>query len=162
MMIALKNCPKVLVQKLFLTLAIGIGCIIIGGAYFLASNDTVLLMLSSAIFIFSLVRSLGLYKTLVKGRYGLVEGVCIGITPKPLRKYRKIRIMDDTGLETSLLLGKQTKFKIGFSYRFYFKEEPKLSLGSEYLDTALSGDNLLGFEELGEYSFNRDNVTTSK
>ena len=80
----------------------------------------------------------------------MVEGTCVGIVPKPLRKYRKIRIMDDDGNESALLLGKHSKIQIGFRYRFYFKKTQRLTLGSEYFDAALSSDCFLGFEELGE------------
>lgn len=72
--------------------------------------------------------------------------------PKPLRKYRKIKIMDDNGNESTMLLGKQSKVKIGYRYRFYFKETQRISLGSEYLDSAMSSDCFLGYEELGEFS----------
>ena len=147
----LKNCPNVLRKKLFFTLCIGIGCMTIGIVHFLTSRDVVLLTLSGVIVLLSLVRSLGLYKILVQKRYTFVEGVCVGITQKPLRKYRNIKIMDNLGLETSLVLDKHTNFKIGYLYGFYFKEDQKLSLGSEYLGTTLSGDNLLGVEELGNY-----------
>jgi len=59
--------------------------------------------------------------------------------------------MDDNGIESSLLLGKQTKVKIGSRYRFYFKQGQQLSVGNPYFDTALSSDLLLGFEYLGEF-----------
>lgn len=79
------------------------------------------------------------------------KGTCVGITPKPLRRYRKIRIMDDNGNESALLLSKQSKVKIGYRYRFYFKNTQRLTLGSEYFDSALSSDCFLGYEELGEF-----------
>ena len=76
----------------------------------------------------------------------------MAVLPKPLRRYRKIKIMDDKGNESSMLLGKQSKVKIGYRYRFYFKETQHISLGSEYLDSAMSSDSFLGYEELGEYA----------
>ncbi len=82
----------------------------------------------------------------------MVEGTCVGIVPMLLRKYRKIRIMDDNGNESALLLGKHLKIQIGFRYRFYFKKTQRLTPGSEYFDSALSSDCFLGFEELGELS----------
>ena len=51
---------------------------------------------------------------------------------------------------SALLLGKHSKIQIGFRYRFYFKKTQRLTLGSEYFDSALSSDCFLGFEELGE------------
>lgn len=75
-----------------------------------------------------------------------------GCGPKPLRKYRKIKIMDGDGNESTMLLGKQSKVKIGYRYRFYFKETQHISLGSEYLNSAMSSDHFLGYEELGEFT----------
>ena len=42
--------------------------------------------------------------------------------------------------------------KIGYRYRFYFKETQHISLGSEYLNSAISSDHFLGYEELGEFA----------
>mgnify|MGYP000083358065 CR=1 FL=1 len=52
----------------------------------------------------------------------------------------------------TMLLGKQSKVKIGYRYRFYFKETQHISLGSEYLNSAMSSDHFLGYEELGEFT----------
>ena len=49
-------------------------------------------------------------------------------------------------------VGKQSKVKIGYRYRFYFKETQHISLGSEYLNSAMSSDHFLGYEELGEFA----------
>jgi hypothetical protein len=95
---------------------------------------------------------MSLYYLIAKQKYETVEGTCVGIGVKPLRKYRTVKLMDDAGIESSLRLGKQTKIKIGFRYRFYLKKTERLySVGSEYFDAALSSDQFLGFEELGEF-----------
>lgn len=151
----LKDCPRVLLQKLLLTLLIGAACLLVGITYFLFAHDTVFLVLSGIVFASSLLRYLGLYRIITQKRYESVEGVCVGIAARPLRRYRKVRLMDRDGIETAVLLGKQIKVKIGYEYRFYFKEDKRPSLGSEYLDNALSSDHFLGFEELGEFSFQK-------
>jgi len=51
-----------------------------------------------------------------------------------------------------MLLGKQLKVKIGYRYRFYFKKTQHISLGNEYLNSAIFSDHFLGYEELGEFS----------
>ena len=149
----LKDCPRVLLQKLFITISIGAGCFAVGAVSYAAARDAVLLALSAGVFISCILRSASLYRMLRQRRYSVTEGVCIGVTAKPMRRYRKVRLMDAEGLETSLLLDKQTKVKIGFRYRIYLKEAQRMSLGNEYLDTALSGNCFLGLEELGKYSF---------
>ena len=146
-----KDFPKVLFQKVALTALIGIGCLIIGAAYYIFTKDRIMLSLSGMVFVFSVIRSVSLYHTIANKKYEMLEGTCVGVGAKPLRKYYTIKIMDDAGIESSLRLGKQAKIKIGYRYRFYFNQGERLSVGSEYFDTALSSDKFLGFEELGEY-----------
>lgn len=154
-----KSVPRVLTQRIFVTVLIGAGFLTVGIAYFLFSRDTVFLVLSSLVFLFSLLRGFGLWRTVAGGQYEVVEGTCVGISAKPLRKQSRIRIMDENGVETALCLGKQSKVKIGFRYRFYFKSGQRMSVGSEYFDTALSTDQFLGFEELGKFIFHQDTTT---
>lgn len=151
MMDLLKECPRTLLQKLFITLLLGAGCLAVGAGYYIATRDTVLLVLSVALFVGCLYRGGSLYRMIVSKNYYVAEGVCIGITPKPMRRYRSVRLMDADGLETTLLLDKRTRVKIGCQYRIYFKRDQRLGLGNEYPDTALSGDCFLGIEELGEF-----------
>jgi hypothetical protein len=148
----LKNCPKALAHKILLTALIGAGCLFVGAAYYIFSKDSITLALSGFVFVFSIVRSAGLYGTVTKQKYEVIEGTCIGVSSKVFRKQLTVKLMVDAGIETSLRLGKQAKIRIGFRYRFYFKEGEHLSLGNEYFDTALSSDHFLGFEELGEFA----------
>lgn len=149
----MKSCPRVLLHKLLFTPLIGAGCLAVGIAYFCYSHDMMFLLLSGAVFAASTAQSFRFYLLIKQKKFRVTEGVCVGIAPKPLRRYRKVRLMDEAGLETTLLLDKRTRIKIGFRYRAYFKEGEHLSLGSEYLDTALAGGGFLGIEELGQYSF---------
>lgn len=153
---ALKECPQILLQKLLLTLLVGAGCLVIGIAYFCFCRDVIFLALSMAVFLSTIVRGIGLYRIIAHKRYESIEGVCVRISPKPMRKYRKIHIMDANGSESALMLGKQVKVKIGCNYRFFFKQDKRPSFGSEYLDTALFTDNFLGLECL-----NTDEVSGS-
>ena len=149
-MIKLRDAPAPLRRKLYLTVIIAAVCLLVGLAMFLFLKDKMMLFLSLVICMFSAVKVIEYYLIIGGKEYEIVEGTCVSITPKPLRKYRKIKIMDDNGIESSLLLNKQSKVKIGYRYRFYFKETQHISLGSEYLDLALSSDCFLGYEELGE------------
>lgn len=153
----LKNCPKVLYQKVLLTALIGAGCLIVGAAYYLFSKDMITLVLSCLVMIFSLYRCFEMYLTISKQNYEVVEGTCVSVSTKALRKHYTIKIMDDTGAISALRLGKQAKVRIGFRYRFYFSKGERLSVGSEYLDTALSSNSFLGFEELGEFASDNTN-----
>ena len=147
----LGNAPAPLRRKLFLTVLLGFLCLLVGAAMFLFSKDRIMLLLSAAVFAINLFRAWSLYELIRRKSYEVVEGTCVAVVSKPMHKYRKIRIMDDEGIESSLLLGKQSKVKIGFRYRFYFKKTQRFTVGSEYFDSALSSDCFLGFEELGEF-----------
>jgi hypothetical protein len=146
-----KNCPKALLHKLLFTALIGVGIFIIGTAYFIFSKDTITLMLSGLVLVFSLIKCMGLRNIITKHKYEKVEGTYVGVSSNPFKRQLTVKIMDDNGIESTLKLGKQTKLKIGFRYCFYFKQGKGLSVGNGYFDTALSSDSFLGFEELGEF-----------
>jgi hypothetical protein len=143
------NFPKVLLQKLLFTVLIGAGCFAVGTAFYMFSRDRITILLSASVLLCSLARAYLLYTAISKGKYETVEGTCVGISAKPFRKQRVIKIMDSDGIESTLRLGRQTSVKIGTRYRFYFTERVTSPLpGSEYLTTALSAGQLLGYEEL--------------
>lgn len=146
----IKDSPPPLRRKLFLTMLVGLLCLLVGISMCIFLKDWLMLGLSGAVCVFSFIKAFGMYQVVVKKSYEIVEGTCVGIVPKPLRKFRRIKIMDDEGNETSLLLNKQSKVKIGDRYRFYFKQTPHFSLGSEYFDAAMSSDCFLGYEKIGE------------
>lgn len=144
------NSPPPLKRKLFLTALAGLLCLLIGISMCIFAKDRIMLFLSCAVFLFSFIKAISLYRVLSEKKYEVVEGTCVGIVPKPLRKFRKIQIMDDEGNESALLLPKQSKVTIGDRYRFYFKQTKRISLGSEYFDAAMSSDCFLGYEQIGE------------
>ena len=148
----IKDGPLTIKRKLFLTCIIGIVCLLVGVAMFLLLKDRMMLFLSLAVCFFSFLKAFEFYRVIAGEEYEIVEGTCISVMPKPLRQYRKIKIMDDNGNASTMLLGKQSKVKIGYRYRFYFKETQRLTFGSEYLDSSMSSDCFLGYEELGEFS----------
>ena len=146
----LKSTPAPLRRKFYMTGLLGLLCLLIGIAVYFFSKDSTMLLLSGVVCVLSMLRAYSILRTITGKQYETVEGTCVGIMPKPLRKYRKIRIMDDEGNESAVLLNKQSKVKIGYRYRFFFQKTQRFSLGSEYLDTAMSSDHFLGYEELGE------------
>ena len=145
-----KKAPMPLKRKLLLTASVGILCLLVGIAMCIYSKDNMMLILSLAVFAFNAYKSYAVYRVALKREYEAVEGICVSIIPKPLQRFRKIKIKDNEGNETTLLLNKQSKVKIGGRYRFYFQKTTRLSLGSDYLDTALSSDCFLGYEAISE------------
>ncbi|MCI8471770.1 MAG: hypothetical protein HFE65_01540 [Clostridiales bacterium] len=148
----LKSAPSPLRRKFYMTGLLGLLCLLVGISVYFFSKDKTMLLLSGVVCILSLWRAYSIFRIVVGKQYETVEGTCVSITPKPLRKYRRIRIMDDEGNESYVLLNKQSKVKIGYRYRFFFKQTQRLTFGSEYLDAAMSSDHFLGYEELGEFA----------
>lgn len=153
-----KGVPYVLLRKVFLTGLVGLGCFAVGAGYYLYCRDGTMLLLSGLILLFSLIRATGLHHTITAKKYEIVEGTCVGVSFIPFRRQLRIRIIDADGIETSLCLGKQARVKIGFYYRFFFKDEQPPSLGNEFLDMALVTGHFLGFEELEEFSFHNSSL----
>lgn len=140
--------PAPLKRKMLLTALVGIGCLLVGIAFTIFAKDTMMLILSGALCAFSLFKAFTMYRVASKKEYEVVEGTCSAIVPKLLPKFRKIKITDDDGNETTVLLGKQSKVTIGERYRFYFMKTTRVTLGNEYFESALSSDCFLGYEPI--------------
>ena len=142
--------PAPLKRKMLLTAIVGIGCLLVGVAFTIFAKDMMMLFLSIAVCGFSLYKTFTMFRVASKKDYEIVEGTCSAIVPKLITKFKKIKITDDEGNETTLLLGKQSKVAIGERYRFYFKKATRVTLGNEYFDSALSSDCFLGYEPITE------------
>ena len=138
--------PAPLKRKMLLTALVGMGCLLVGVAFTIFAKDTMMLLLSVAVCAFSVFKAFSMYRVASKKDYEIVEGTCSAIVPKLITKFKKIKITDDDGNETTLLLAKQSKVTIGERYRFYFKKTTRVTLGNEYFDSALSSDCFLGYE----------------
>ncbi len=147
-----RDAPALLKRKVLLTMLVGMGCLLIGTALCIFSKDTIILFLSLAVFGISSFRAFTIYRLISKKEYEVIEGICVGIIPKLLGRYRKIKIMDNDANESTLLLNKQSKIRIGGKYRFYFKKTTRLTLGNEYFDTAMASDCFLGYEAAANLS----------
>ncbi len=144
--------PTPIYKKLWLTGAIGVICLIVGIAVFFIMKDQAMLVLSLLLCVMCIGKAVTYYKLMVNQSYEIVEGTCVAISPKPLRSYRNVKIMDADGNESSLLLSKQSKIRIGYQYRFYFKDTQRLTIGNEFFAPTLAADCFLGFEELGVFA----------
>lgn len=139
------NAPFTLRIKVVITLLTGIGSLILAAILFPVSHDRILIILSGMIFGFCLCRSIDILLLILRGSYEAITGTCTAVSPQPLRRYRKIALVDVHGAEIILLLGKQLKIKPGSCYCFYFRKTSFPRLGSEYLDAALATDLFLGY-----------------
>ena len=93
--------PVPLKRKMLLTALVGIGCLLVGVAFTIFAKDTIMLILSGAVCAFSLFKAFTMYRVASKKDYEVVEGTCSAIVPKLFPKFRKIKIMDDEGNETT-------------------------------------------------------------
>lgn len=143
--------PCLLIRRFFLLSLTGCACAVIGWISYLTAADRILLGLGIAVCICSIWKSALLWK-LIKGKgYEAVAGICVGISAPPFRKYKKIKIIGENGIEGVLLLHRQAHIRIGYCYCFFFKKGSHISFGNGYLATVLATDMFLGYEELGEY-----------
>lgn len=107
------NAPFTLRIKVVITLLTGIGSLILAAILFPVSHDRILIILSGMIFGFCLCRSIDILLLILRGSYEAITGTCTAVSPQPLRRYRKIALVDTHGAEIILLLGKQLKIKPG-------------------------------------------------
>ncbi len=140
------NAPFTLRLKVFLILLLGAGSLLTAAIVFIISRDRLLLILSGIICGCCLFRSTGLLIVILRRDYETVMGICAAVSSQPLRRYHKIELVDGQGNTTALFLGKQVRIEPGGYYCFYFRKAARPSLGSGYLDAALSTDLFLGYD----------------
>lgn len=146
----MKQIPKPLVHKILITPLIGAGCLLLGVAMYLGAGDRTLLLLSGVLFLSCLVKGFFYYQIASHIRYEIVCGTCTRIMPQMFGRLRKIQIMDKDGIETTLQLPKDCRFRIGEQYRLFFTQQTGLPIGPASIRTALTTDSFLGYELIHE------------
>ena len=144
------RCPYVLKKRMCLTLLAGLSSVLVSFVVYMVSADSVLLAMGGVIFICCLFRCVSLWHIIRGETYAAVSGTCTSVTLSPLRRYRRICVIDLSGKEHTLLLSGQAAVQTGAQYRFYFQREHRPVLGNDYLDTVLSTNAFLGYEKLSE------------
>lgn len=142
----MKQIPKPLLRKILITPLIGAGCLLLGVSMYLGAGDRTLLLLSGVLFLSCLVKGFFYYRIASRNRYEIVFGTCTRIMPQMFGRLRKIQIMDKDGIETTLQLPKDCRFRIGEQYQFYFTQGHGVLLGPASIRTALTTDSFLGYE----------------
>ena len=152
MMELIKMWPAVLIHRWGLTIAAGFGFLLVGVAVWMATQDRIMLLLSGTVFLLSLGRAALLFRCFVLGNYIVLEGVCVQITPLPLQKCRKVRLLSSDEEELSLCIGRQYTMPVGERYRFYLQRQSGVSLPGTWLAAAFSTGNLLGVKRVEDNS----------
>lgn len=142
----IKQWPPVLLRRWLLTVALGLGFLVVGFAVWLALRDHTFLYLSGVVFLLSLGRAVMLFRCFLLGDYEVLEGVCIQTAQFPLQRYRKVRFMNAEEQEFTLMLGKQQRVQVGSQYRLYLQRGKDLPLPGGWLSASLAAGNLLGME----------------
>ena len=138
--------PFVLKRKISLTFLSGIASLFISTSVFIATNDTIMLILGTVIFVLSLSLGKNLWNIITNQKYSVVVGICSSISIPLIYRYRKIQLINEQGSELNLLIHKSVKLQIGTNYRFYFRNTCQATIGNDYLDSVLSTNNFLGYE----------------
>lgn len=142
----MKQWPPVLLRRWLLTVALGLGFLVVGLAVWLALRDRTFLYLSGVVFLLSLGRAVMLFRCFLLGDYEVLEGVCIQTAQFPLQRYRKVRFLNAEEQEFTLMLGKQQRVQVGSQYRLYLQRGKNLPLPGGWLSASLAAGNLLGIE----------------
>lgn len=145
-----RNCPPLLFRKILFTLLIGLGVFLFGAAYFVATHDSILLILSAVVFVASMIKGFNLYLIVKRQSYETIEGLCVFISGSFFSRYKKVKILGDDDVETTLRIHKNIRIQLKVRYKFYFSHLPKNDFESEYLNAALASDSFLGFERVSE------------
>lgn len=143
-----KEFPAPIKEKFISLIVMGVTILIAGICASLIFKDVTMLMLSIIVFGFCALKAYSFYVMAATKNYESVKGACLSTSNILIRKQKKIRIIDGEGNERSFILNRHSKVSIGKEYIFYFKATRRISLGSEYLDSALSSDCFLGYEEV--------------
>lgn len=146
--------PQPLLRKIILTPLLGAVCLVFGLSSYLGADDKTLLMLSGVLFAICIFKGIQHYRIAKSGRYLAVCGTCVRLAPQFMGKLRKVYLMDDDGIETTLRLPKQHRIIIGSRYCFYFAQSSGVSIGNDYLDTLLATDSFLGYEQQADADVN--------
>lgn len=145
----MKPIPRPLHKKLVLTFLAGTGCFFTGLILSAAGRDPTLFALSAAIFFFSLVRGISLYRQIRSGSYRILEGICSEISRPPFGKTCRAVLTDLEGMPHALTLPREYKVAPGLSYRIYLRN--RLDTPSDIphlLENSVSADNLLAVEQI--------------
>ncbi|SUY05819.1 hypothetical protein BLCOC_07110 [Blautia coccoides] len=135
-----------LLSKLIVQWAIGVFCIILGGAFGLHFHDKLLLYMSVIIGICCFLRCFLLYRLIRTNSYQTLEGLCIKRNYSLLKKTQQVTFKDKNECEHQFMLDKRVKLLIGHRYRLYFRLPSHTSSNTE--DISQSLQNYLGIEEL--------------
>ncbi len=144
----ISNKPQVLQNKILLTFLMGFVCFIFGVGYFVFAQDRIFLVMSTLLMFACFARGIELYIIVLKNKFEILTGTCVGISSNPMRKLRNIKLMDKDGNEFVLKLQKTDKLIIGKRYRFYFKKHELFKTSYDFVDARMSTDNFLGYEQL--------------
>lgn len=115
----IKDWPPVLLRRWLLQIAAGVGCLAVGFIMFFAMQDTILLIISAALFVCFCLQWIAFHQMVSKAEYEIAKGVCIDVKHGLLPKQRILCLRSDNGRESAFSLDKQTPAEIGARYRIY-------------------------------------------
>lgn len=148
--------PKPLFTKLAAQAAVGFFCVLTGCAYGIHSKDSIFMILSLLIGLFSMIRTLCFYQIIRNKNYQVLSGMCVKRDSLPFKRLHQITFIDENQRKYLFSFEKNIRLFPGHCYRLYFRQTDTLYTAFE--DNPWSG--LLGYEELigviGNYNSSND------
>ncbi len=132
------------IAKLFLLLS---AALVFGIIYGIATHDRILLLLSIALAIAGGVKITVLFLSARKKEYEIVEGTVTSLRRIPVRKCQVLKIANDAGAESEILVKGRAALKAGKRYRLYLSCEEPITGNLPECDFLRPARALLGFEE---------------
>ncbi|MCL2047416.1 MAG: hypothetical protein FWG87_01700 [Defluviitaleaceae bacterium] len=152
--------PKPVFLRVLTLLGGGVGCLLAGIVVSLVTGDLVILALSVILCVTFTSKGVLLKRKIAAGQIYSVSGVCVGITPKILGRYKRVELVNtDTGDTVQFVLPKKSAFKIGYVYTCYFDHHinnrlvsvDNSQVGYFNAELDLPANGFLGLENYGIY-----------
>ena len=162
--------PKPVFMRLLILFGGGVGCWMVGVIVAWVIGDLALLAMSAVLGTAFTAKGFLLKRKINSGQIYGVSGVCVGVVPKILGRYRCIELIDTvTGGDVHFVLPKKVLFKIGHVYTCYFDHPISSSPininrqngGFFNANMELPTGGFWGLEDLGLYQEKQGIATTS-
>lgn len=140
--------PAPLLKRIVAASAVGLFCLLAGGACFLYAQDRVVLMLSAVICVLSGGKAALAYRQAISGSYVACRWTCTAFPYHPLRRRCRAQFEDEEGGERTLWMEKACRLRPGETYLLYFSRREGDQSGAPLPDTACSAEDFLGCENV--------------
>ena len=140
--------PPAILRRWVILPAVGAACLLLGIAVGITQRDRLLFFLSLAVCAACGIKAVLFYRVAAREEYTVLEGVCVMLQQNPIRKSRRVKIVDGEDQIHVLALDKRVKLRVGHLYRFYLRQPGAAQALSSQTALPAPPDELLGYEEI--------------